>query len=154
MFKKPAKKPAGRKSAPTIISSDLSILGNLIGDGVLDIDGKIEGNVKASRVTLRENGLIIGDLYAESAQIYGQIKGLIKAKNVHLFASCNVEGTIMHESLSIEDGAFVDGKFKRTDKVSLNEIPFSRIDQDDGEEEDASPIDLLENIRLISSSDQ
>jgi cytoskeletal protein CcmA (bactofilin family) len=144
---------AVKKAAPTVISADLSILGNLISEGVLDIDGKIEGNVRARYVTLRQNGQIIGDLHADVAQVYGQVKGLVKARDVHLYASCSVEGTIMHEALSIEDGAFVDGKFKRTDKEqALEKLPFAGFQQDE-EEEDNEPIDLMQNIRLISSNE-
>jgi cytoskeletal protein CcmA (bactofilin family) len=80
--------------------------------------------------------------------IYGQVKGLVKARDVHLYASCKVEGTIMHELLSIEDGAFVDGKFKRTDKA----IGERNRDADEAPlmEEDEASINLLQNLRLIS----
>jgi len=37
-------------------------------------------------------------------------KGSIKARTVLLYATAEVNGTIMHESLTIEDGASVDGK--------------------------------------------
>ena len=155
MFRSSKKKQPIKKVAPTIIASDMSILGNLFSEGAVDIDGRIEGNVKARTVIVRQNGCIIGDLQADVAQVYGQVKGLIKARDVQLFSSCGVEGTIMHESLSIEDGAFVDGKFKRTDKVALleDQRPVLAYDKDQEEAELEEPIDLLENIRLISSNE-
>lgn len=140
---------AQRNAAPSLISRDMNILGNLISDGVVDIDGRIEGNVRASKVTVRKDGMINGDLQADEIEIYGQVKGLVRAKDVHLYATAKVEGSIMHEILSMEEGAFVDGKFKRTDRVNLDE----QIMQDDEEDEEnpEEEVRLLENIRLISS---
>ncbi len=135
-----------RNAPPSIISADMNILGNLISDGTVDIDGKIEGNIKAHHVTIREGGKIHGDINADIAQIYGQVHGIVKAREVHLYSSCHVEGTIMHENLSVEDGAFVDGKFKRSDKLAPSEIATFDSEEESQEE---TP-NLLENIRLIS----
>ena len=140
---------SGKKvSSPTVIASDMNILGNLLTDGTADIDGRVEGNFKGDQIIIRGNGKIKGDITADSVHVYGEVKGLIKAKMVHLYATCRVEGIIMHESLSIEDGAFVDGKFKRTDKI------FS---QDEGIEESIvetslGNVKVLENLRLIGSN--
>ena len=135
-----------RNSPPSIISADMNILGNMVSDGTVDIDGRIEGNVRAHHITVREGGKIHGDLHADIAQVYGQVHGVVRAREVHLYASCHVEGTIMHETLSVEDGAFVDGKFKRSDKLSPSELSSS--EEEETQEED--PENLLENIRLIS----
>ena len=141
---------AQRKSPPSLISRDMNILGNLITDGTVDIDGRIEGNVRASHITIRKDGVVKGDLHADTIHIHGYAKGLVRAKDVHLFTSAKVEGSIMHEVLSMEEGAFVDGKFKRTDRVHLEDqaLQFA-VDEVDSPEEE---VRLLENIRLISSN--
>lgn len=137
-----------RKAAPSVISSDMHVLGNLMSEGAIDIDGKIEGNVKSAMVTIRKNGRVQGDVIAEVVHIYGEVRGLVKAKSVNLSSTCHVEGVIMHESLSIEDGAFVDGKFKRTDKIFVDEDMES--DEHDDFLDDRREVNVLENIRLIS----
>lgn len=114
---RPAKKVV---ATPSVISADMNVLGNVISEGVLDIDGKIDGNVRCFSASIRENGKIRGDVMADTVYVHGTVEGLIKAKHVILYASARVIGTIMHESLTIEDGAFVDGKFKRTDKLFLD----------------------------------
>lgn len=150
---------------PSVISADMHVLGNIISDGFLDIDGKIEGNVKCRSATVRPNGLVRGDIQADVIHVYGRVEGQIKSRNVSLYASARVQGTIMHESLSIEDGAFVDGKFKRTDKVFIEDeaahdfdsaqlqIPSFGFDNDNSNDDDNSSDDelrILENLRLIS----
>jgi cytoskeletal protein CcmA (bactofilin family) len=171
MFKsKKANRFSGRKFVPSIIAGDMDILGNLISDGTVDIEGCVQGNVKGQTVFIRKGGRVLGDVQGEVLHIHGQVKGLVKARDVHLYATCRVEGTIMHELLSIEDGAFVDGKFKRTQKNAERSGQFAehhspklaaseRMDalQDQGEasaEEDeiteAPEINLLKSIRLVA----
>lgn len=121
-----------------MIAADVNVLGNVISEGALDIDGRVEGNVKCKAITIRKNGAIIGDVAADSVQVYGRVKGLIKSKEVHLFATAHVEGVIMHSSLSIEDGAFVDGQFKRSENMKESD-PISEAE-----------MDILQNLKLIS----
>ncbi len=144
---------SSRRVPPTVIASDVNILGNLFSDGVVDIDGRIEGNVRGSSVTIRANGRVMGDVYADNVMVYGEVKGIIKAKNVELYAQCRVEGIIMHESLQVEDGAYIDGKFKRMDKVTHAEaelaqshVPFAEPDMPDS---NVTPYNILENLRLL-----
>lgn len=146
---------------PSVIAADLNVLGNIISDGVLDIDGKIHGNVRCHTVSLRANGRVQGDIHAEIVHVYGAIEGVVKAKSVMLYSTARVVGTIMHESLSIEDGAFVDGKFKRTDKVFIDDEgqatsgqPLLPAAEDIGLDGDEAPtseaeIKILENLRLV-----
>jgi cytoskeletal protein CcmA (bactofilin family) len=146
---------SNRRIPPTVISADVNILGNLFSDGVVDVDGRVEGNVRGTSVTIRSNGRVMGDVFAETAQIYGEVKGIIKARNVELYASCRVEGIIMHESLQVEDGAYIDGKFKRIDKAAEHQ-PASFMDHhtqfaDAAESDDGNvtPYNILENLRLL-----
>ncbi len=140
----------GRSNAPSVISADMNILGNIISDGFVDIDGKIDGNVKCNSVIIRANGSVRGDVEAENTQIYGYVEGLVKAVSVNLYHSAHVSGSIMHESLSIEDGAFVDGKFKRTDRVFIDEAANADALSDDDEEEDELDEAVMDNLKLIS----
>lgn len=126
-----ASRSTARKSGtgiPSIISADLRILGNIVSDGVVDLDGIVEGNVKCHTVTVRKNGHIKGDVIAETVHVYGRIQGLIKARNVQFFKGGRAEGVIMHESITIEDGAFVDGRFKRMENIDIDENEDKRAD--------------------------
>lgn len=136
-----------KKSVPSIISSDLNILGNLISEGLIDIDGSVEGNIKADQVTVRGNGKVRGDIAANVVHMYGEVQGVIRASSVYLYSSCRIEGIVVHQSLSVEDGAFIDGKLKRMqDRVSTS--PESLELLEDGTDSD----DTIERttLRLIS----
>jgi cytoskeletal protein CcmA (bactofilin family) len=137
-----------RKSpVPSVFGMDMHILGNIVSEGMIDFNGHLEGNIRCSALTLRPNAEVKGDILAESVQIFGKVSGLIRAKNVYLFASCHVEGIIMHETIAIEDGAFLDGKCKRTDKICLDDENIQVTEESDQLKPD---LKILENIRLIS----
>jgi cytoskeletal protein CcmA (bactofilin family) len=139
-----------KESTPSIITRDMHMLGNIISDGVVDFDGTLDGNIRCNIFTLRSTGAVKGEIVAGTVYIYGKVKGLIRAKNVHLYTSCNVEGIIMHEAITIEDGAFVDGKFKRTDRVLTDaEEEESGATAATGDDDTAPETKILENIRLI-----
>lgn len=132
-------------AVPSVISDDMNILGNIISDGYIDINGRIEGNIKCRSVTVREKGMVKGDIIADVVHVHGEVNGLIKSKSVNLHSTCRVSGVIMHESISIEDGAFVDGQCKRSDKVMEHQASQGKSD--------GAPTALLENnIRLISDA--
>ncbi len=138
---------APKKPVPSVISSELHILGNLISEGHVDIDGTIEGNIKAEQATIRPNGKISGDVIAESVHVYGEVRGLIRAMSVHLYSSCHVQGVIMHESLTVEDGAFIDAKFKRLNATQTDsDTTASPIEED---EEDFLESKPTGSLRLI-----
>ena len=106
---------------PSILSADMTVTGDIVSEGLVDIDGKINGNVRCQTVSIRKHGVIKGDVVADNVHVYGTVQGMIKAKSVQFFKGCRVEGTIVHETLAIEDGALVDGRFKRVEKLELDE---------------------------------
>lgn len=134
---------AKKNGVPSVFSADLNVLGTIVSEGAVDFSGTLDGNIRCQTLTVRADGNISGEVYAESAYVYGHIKGIIRARNVHLFSSCHIEGIIMHESISIEDGAFIDGSCKRTDRITGVESP--ELPQD------SNTIEILENLRLLSA---
>lgn len=158
----PAAASNPRKSAsPSVIAADMHVLGNIVSDGVLDIDGQIDGNVRAHTVSIRPNGKIRGDVMAELVMVHGTVEGLIRAQSVVVYAQAHIQGTILHESLTIEDGAHIDGKCKRTERLvaPATELPGVRLptigssldsDNDNDEPPSEQEIRVLETLRLIS----
>jgi cytoskeletal protein CcmA (bactofilin family) len=159
MFKKTKKAEAAaltgtapvKKSVPSIVSADLNILGNLVSEGLIDIDGVIEGNIKADQVTIRNNGKIRGDIAANVVHIYGEVQGVIRASSVFLYSSCRIEGIVVHQSLSVEDGAFIDGKLKRMqDRTALTPDALEMLNDDNDFGDSDSMPGSRSTIRLIS----
>ncbi|MDA0782735.1 MAG: polymer-forming cytoskeletal protein [Rickettsiales bacterium] len=107
---------------PSIIAADLKIVGNLMCGGSIEIEGEIEGNVTCGSATIRRTGAIKGDVTADSIQVDGEINGLVKGKDIVLSESGKVTGVIMYESLSVKDGAYIDGQCKSADNLHRGNV--------------------------------
>lgn len=138
---------ASKKTSPTVIASDVNMLGNLISDGVIDFDGKLDGNIQCRTLHVRQNAVINGEVTADEIFIHGTVKGTMNVRSVTLHANAYVDGVVMHETIAIEDGATMDGKLKKTNKPEP-----SSFDPDHEPVEPISPAKLMENIRLIASN--
>ena len=106
----------------SLISQDLTLEGGIVGEGELHVDGVIRGDVRVGRLTLGDTGHIEGSVQAESIDVRGRIIGTVTAKQVRLFGTAYVDGDITHEQLSVETGAFFQGrslKFQRPAPVAL-----------------------------------
>lgn len=111
------------KAAPSIISSDLKIVGDLNSDGEIQIDGLIDGDIRTRTLLIGETAHIKGEIVADRVQVHGKVTGQIKARSVTLARSAHVIGDILHEDLAIENGAFLEGHCKRiTDKKDLGVV--------------------------------
>ncbi|MGJ3258867.1 MAG: bactofilin family protein [Rhodospirillales bacterium] len=106
-------KPAEPPAPPSIISRDLSIVGDMLSDGEIQIDGKVNGDIRTRILIVGESAKVKGEIVAETCHVLGRVDGQIKAKVVKLSETAHVVGDILHEDLSIETGAFLEGHCKR-----------------------------------------
>ena len=95
---------------PSIIGSDLKIVGDLKSDGDIQIDGTVKGDIKGHMLTVGEQGKVDGSTVAETVRIFGTVNGRVQAKTVRLDKSARVTADISHETLTIEAGAYFEGK--------------------------------------------
>ena len=99
------------------ISSGLSIVGKIVGQGKLAIFGHVEGEVHASTVQIGDGAQVEGDIVAEELTIGGRVKGTIRANRVKLNSTAVVEGDIYHRSLAIEENAQFEGMSRRQENA-------------------------------------
>src|SRR5262245_57579916 len=103
--------------AVSSISSGLSIVGKIVGNGRLEIFGRVEGEVQASTVQIGDGAQVEGNIIAETLTVGGRLKGTIRANRVRLKSTAVVEGDIYHQSLAIEENAQFDGMSRRQEEV-------------------------------------
>ena len=115
-------KPSSKASVPSIISPDLRINGDMVCSGDIQIDGWVEGDIQSRNVVVGEGATVHGAIQAENVRICGIINGQIRADNVTLEKTARVTGDILHKSLSIEQGAFLEGMCKRIEASPTQQI--------------------------------
>jgi cytoskeletal protein CcmA (bactofilin family) len=111
------------RSAPSVIGPDLIITGNLTSKGEMQIDGEVQGDIRATNLIIGERARITGTIVADEAIIRGQVLGSIRSKRVMLQSSSHVEGDVYHQTLAIEQGAFFEGKSRRNEDPLAGAIP-------------------------------
>jgi cytoskeletal protein CcmA (bactofilin family) len=109
----PARVPARSNASPSIISADLRIVGDLASAGDIQIDGEVEGDIQSRTLTVGESAQVKGSISAETVRVCGAVTGQIKATTVTLDKTARVMGDILHTSLAIEPGAFLEGHCRR-----------------------------------------
>lgn len=97
-------------SAPSIIGSDVTIKGDVTTLGEIQLDGTVEGDVRSSSLTIGEQGSVQGVVTAEEVIVKGTVNGQINGRNIRLEKTAKVRGDLFHETLSVEAGAFIEGK--------------------------------------------
>jgi len=107
------KRSSSKGGVPSIISADLRITGNLKSDGDIQVDGHVEGDIDSATLTVGEGAHVKGHISCESVRVCGTVDGAVKAKSVVMAKTARVIGDIIHDSLAIEAGAFIEGNIKR-----------------------------------------
>jgi len=111
-----APRPAPAKNV-SMLSSDLTFEGNISGAGDLHIDGAVRGDVKVGRLTVGETGNVEGTVSADYVEVRGRVVGAVSGKQVKLMGTAYVDGDITHEQLSIDVGAYFQGRCLQARKV-------------------------------------
>lgn len=105
----------GGPSTASVIGADLVIHGNLTSKGEVQIEGEVQGDIHATHIIVGESARVTGGVIAEECVIRGRLLGTVRGRRVLLQSSSHVEGDIYHQTLAIEQGAFFEGKSRRTD---------------------------------------
>ena len=110
-------RPQAPKAKPpaSILSSDLHIKGNIRTTGDVQIEGQVEGDIRAHLLTVGEGATVKGELVADDVVINGRIIGRVRGIKVRLTSTARVEGDIIHKTIAIESGAHFEGSVQRQD---------------------------------------
>ncbi|MEM7422377.1 MAG: polymer-forming cytoskeletal protein [Pseudomonadota bacterium] len=101
------------KPSPSLLSNDLNIKGNVTSSGDIQIEGTIEGDVRAHLLTVGESATIRGEVIADDVVVNGRVIGRVRGLKVRLTSSARVEGDIVHKTIAIESGAHFEGSVQR-----------------------------------------
>lgn len=103
------------KPAASVLSSDLTVTGNLRTTGDVVIEGIVDGDIRAHLLTVGETATIRGEIVADDIVINGRVIGRVRGLKVRLTSTARVEGDIIHKTIAIESGAHFEGSVQRQD---------------------------------------
>lgn len=118
--------PPKAKPAASILSSDLHISGNIKTTGDIQVEGTVEGDIRAHLLTVGESATIKGEITADDVVINGRIVGRVRGLKVRLSATARVEGDIIHKTIAIESGAHFEGSVQRQEDPLASRKPEAK----------------------------
>jgi cytoskeletal protein CcmA (bactofilin family) len=107
--------PQKPKPAASVLSSDISITGNVRSSGDIQVEGNVEGDVRAQVLIVGESATVKGEVIAEEVVVHGRVVGRLRGLKVRLSSTARVEGDIVHKTIAIESGAHFEGSVQRQD---------------------------------------
>ena len=107
--------PPKAKPPASTLSADLHITGNMKTSGDIQVEGTVEGDIRAHLLTIGESATIKGEVVADDVVINGRIVGRVRGLKVRLTSTARVEGDIIHKTIAIESGAHFEGSVQRQD---------------------------------------
>lgn len=114
--------PSAPKAKPpaSVLSSDLTITGNIKTTGDIQVEGTVEGDIRAHLLTVGESATIRGEIVADDIVVNGRVVGRVRGLKVRLTSTARVEGDIIHKTIAIESGAHFEGSVQRQDDPLSN----------------------------------
>ena len=98
------------KQRGTLIAKGLKIVGSVTAEGLVEINGQIDGELHCTSLVIARGAYVNGTVAAERVVVDGTVEGPIHGGDVTLKSQAHVVGDIHHQSLAIETGAFFDGR--------------------------------------------
>jgi cytoskeletal protein CcmA (bactofilin family) len=89
-------------------------VGSVTAEGLVEVNGQIEGDLYCTSLVVSPKASIAGGIQAERVVVNGRVEGPIRGGEVVLKSRAHVVGDIQHDTLSIESGAYFDGRSVRS----------------------------------------
>src|SRR5262245_35020542 len=100
----------GSRKRGTVIAKGLKIIGRVTAEGLVEVNGQIEGELHGTSLIIARGAHINGIVRAERIFVDGRVDGPIQGGEIVLKSQAHVVGDIHHRSLAIERGAYFDGR--------------------------------------------
>ena len=95
----------------SVFGPDVTIRGNVEASSDLHVDGSVIGDIACASLVQGEGSRIEGAVKAQSARLAGTVEGRIDAVELVILKTARILGDVSYETLTIEQGAQVNGRF-------------------------------------------
>lgn len=95
---------------PSIISQNTRIQGDVISNGIIHVDGFVEGDITCDELVIGLKGSVEGIVNVQSLHLYGTLQGKANVEKLFVAKTAKLIGDATHVSIAIEPGAYIDGR--------------------------------------------
>lgn len=116
--------------AATLLSQQTVIKGDINFNGVLHLEGKINGSLKGAEnddtLTISETGKVEGKIEVGNIVISGTVNGdIVSSGKIEVASSANIEGNIYYRNIEMEAGSKINGQLIYQDESKSNIKPIA-----------------------------
>ena len=117
------KQGGGAEAALSIIAYGMKVNGDIETNGVLKIEGAIEGTIRGARqVLVGRQGEVKGDVFAREVVVGGKVDGTIQAgERVEVQGTSAVNGDIYTKSIVVLEGVRINGNVRMDDAAGRSQ---------------------------------
>jgi len=115
-------KPPQSKGPPvvtslSIVGAGMTVRGDLDTEGVVKVEGTVDGHVRAGQqVLVAKGGVVHGDIETTEAVVGGAVDGSIVARDrIEVQAGASVAGDVTTRRIAVAEGAMLNGQIKMGD---------------------------------------
>ncbi len=118
---------AANEGSISIIGPGMKIVGDVVTDGTVRVEGAVHGTLRASKaVVIGKEGEVVGDVITQDAVIGGRIRGTVTTEGrLEVQATSDIEGEIRcrPQHMMLEEGARFEGRIQMVDDATQRALP-------------------------------
>jgi len=135
------------KNRQAIIQQDTVIKGEISNCDFIEVYGYVEGELTASRVTVRDGGKVFGTMRADDAEVEGLLQGDVFVNRlIKIGSTGNVNGDVQYGQIAVDLGGLLSAKLsnvppeikgdmelsvKKGKAVRITLVDLNAVDPDD-----------------------
>ncbi|MGF1474526.1 MAG: polymer-forming cytoskeletal protein [Geminicoccaceae bacterium] len=97
----------------SVVAAHARLQGDLVSKGPIQLDGWVRGDVECPSLVIGQRGGVEGRVAADRLVVFGTIIGSVAAWTVILKATSKVIADILHDRLTVVEGAAFEGQCRR-----------------------------------------
>ena len=115
----------------TLIGASATFTGKVINARVIEVNGKMNADLTAEKVTIGETGHFDGAIQADLVVVSGHYEGKMQAKSIWATATASISGKLHYETLQMDRGAALNCHVVHNWKAKNTAV--AQIDNDDAD---------------------
>ena len=97
-----------------MVGEGIRLVGDLEGDGEIQIWSVVEGSVTCSRLVIGAGGLVKGEVTANEAEVNGDFQGRMEVRLLVGGPTGSLSGELKYKEMSISTGCLIAGHLEQT----------------------------------------
>jgi len=97
----------------SVIGNGITIIGEVQCTTDLQVEGRVNGDIRCATLFLNVGGTISGTIRADRVRVSGTVEGNIEAGDLAIEPTARVTGDILYSRLKVATGGIMEGALKR-----------------------------------------